>query len=222
MAAGGRAKGGLTDQQQRFVDEYLIDLSGKDAAIRAGYSAHSADVAGSKLLATPKIARAVAEAKAARARRTGITADRVLRELARVAFIDAANLIDMDEGSVLAEASADDTACIQAVKVKTTRTIRGGDNNPPTETEVVEREVRIYDKIKALDQLCRHLGIDRKHAPGDGSLAGALAEAEAGGREVRVGVVLLPSPDPEPEPPQEGGTEYEPGDGDDEPGAEVE
>ena len=71
----------LTAKQDRFVSEYLIDLNATQAAIRAGYAEKGAAVEGSRLLATPKVAAAVAAAQAARAKRTEITQDYVLNTI---------------------------------------------------------------------------------------------------------------------------------------------
>lgn len=74
----------LTPKQQRFVDEYLIDLNATQAAIRAGYSAKTANEQGSRLLANVKISDAVKTAQAARAEKTGITQDYVLKSVVDV------------------------------------------------------------------------------------------------------------------------------------------
>ena len=71
----------LTDKQKAFVQEYLIDLNATQAAIRAGYSKKTAAVVGHENLRKPYIAEAVAEAQAARARRTQIDADYVLETI---------------------------------------------------------------------------------------------------------------------------------------------
>ena len=71
----------LTAKQERFVAEYLIDLNATQAAIRAGYAKKGAAVEGSRLLANPKVAAAVAAAQAARAERTEITQDYVLTSI---------------------------------------------------------------------------------------------------------------------------------------------
>ena len=71
----------MTAKQERFVAEYLIDLNATQAAIRAGYAEKGAAVEGSRLLAKPKIADAVAAAQAARAERTEITQDYVLTSI---------------------------------------------------------------------------------------------------------------------------------------------
>lgn len=71
----------LTDKQQRFVDEYLIDLNATQAAIRAGYSPKTANEQGARLLANVSVAAAVKEGKKAREERTEVTQDWVVHEM---------------------------------------------------------------------------------------------------------------------------------------------
>lgn len=71
----------LTPKQQRFVDEYLIDLNATQAAIRAGYSAKTAQQTGSENLLKPVIADAVAKAQAERSERTEISQDYVIKTI---------------------------------------------------------------------------------------------------------------------------------------------
>lgn len=140
----------MTKKQKRFVEEYLIDLNATQAAIRAGYSSDSAQQMGSENLSKPVIKKAIDWAIAERSRRTGINQERVLQELAKVAFLNPADVIDMNEATIRGEASRDDTACIAAVKVKTIPT----DDGP-----ITEREVKTYDKLRALELLGKHLGM---------------------------------------------------------------
>src|ERR1051325_5148365 len=76
----------LPPRQARFVEEYLVDLNATQDAIRAGYSADNAGKIGPGLVGKTRVAAAMSEAQAARSARTQITADRVLEELAAVAF----------------------------------------------------------------------------------------------------------------------------------------
>src|SRR4051794_11457661 len=69
-AAQPQAKGPLTPKQQRFVEEYVVDLNGKHAAIRAGYSATSAEGQASRLLSDAKVQQAVSALQGQRAERT--------------------------------------------------------------------------------------------------------------------------------------------------------
>jgi len=139
----------LSAKQARFVEEYLIDLNATQAAIRAGYSPHSAQAIATENLSKPLVRGAVDKAMAERSKRTGITADRVLEEIAKLAFVNAADVISSD-GSVSGGALRDDTAAIQSVKVKII---------PTEEGDIVEQEVRLYDKTRNLELLGRHLGL---------------------------------------------------------------
>ncbi|MFS8534854.1 MAG: terminase small subunit [Limnochordales bacterium] len=140
----------LTPKQQRFVEEYLVDLNATQAAIRAGYSPKTARAIGAENLTKPAIQEAIETAMAERSRRTGITQDRVLRELARIAFVNAPDVINMDDATLRTDASEDDTAAIASVKVK---------RFPTAEGEGVEREIRLADKLRALELLGKHLGM---------------------------------------------------------------
>lgn len=70
----------MTPKQQRFVEEYLIDLNAKHAAIRAGYAARTAEQQGYQLLQHPSVAAAVADRIEQRSEQTGIDAAWVLRK----------------------------------------------------------------------------------------------------------------------------------------------
>ena len=139
----------LTEKQQRFVEEYLIDLNATQAAIRAGYSAKTADQQGSRMLANVKVQQAVSEAMAKRSKRTGVNQDRVVLELARIAFVKMTDIVD-DEGRIKQDANDDDLACIESVKYKNSESDTGSSE---------EREVKIGSKLKALELLGKHLGM---------------------------------------------------------------
>jgi len=142
-------KNNLSDKQQCFVNEYLIDLNATQAAIRAGYSPKTAAAQASRLLVNAKVSAAIACAMAERSKRTGITQDRVLTELAKVAFIKLTDIID-EEGRIKPEATDEDRACIESIKYKRTDTDSGCSE---------EREVKASPKLKALELIGRHLGM---------------------------------------------------------------
>jgi phage terminase small subunit len=150
------ASASLTPKQRRFVDEYLVDLNGTQAAIRAGYSRKTARSIAEENLTKPDIARAVTLAQTARAERTELAADRVLRELARIAFSDIRRLFD--ERGVLrniAELSDDETAALAAVEVTELYEGRGEERRLIGYT----RKLRFWDKRAALELAMRHLGL---------------------------------------------------------------
>ena len=140
----------LTEKQTRFVEEYLIDLNATQAAIRAGYSPNTAKDIGCENLAKPNIRACIDKEIAERSKRTGINQDRVIRELARLAFVNANDVIDMEEATLKDGATEADTAAIASVKVKTI---------PTKEGEGIEREIKLTDKLKALELLGKHLGM---------------------------------------------------------------
>ena len=140
----------MNAKQKRFCAEYLVDLNATQAAIRAGYSPASAGSIGYELLKKPDIRARIDKGIAEQARRTGINADRVLRELGRIAFVSAPDLIDMDSATLKDGASADDMAAIASVKVKTI---------PGPMGDGTEREIRLADKLKALELIGKHLGM---------------------------------------------------------------
>ena len=139
----------LTEKQQRFVNEYLIDLNATQAAIRAGYSVKTANEQGSQNLAKLSIQQAIAEQMAERSKRTGINQDRVVLELAKIALVKMTDIVD-SQGRIKSDASPDDLACIESVKYKESESDTGSS---------VEREVKIASKLKALELLGKHLGM---------------------------------------------------------------
>lgn len=84
----------LTPKQARFVDEYLIDLNATQAAIRAGYSAKTAYSQGERLLKNVEVAAAIAAAKKARAERTEVDADYVLKRMIEIDQMDVLDIMD--------------------------------------------------------------------------------------------------------------------------------
>lgn len=94
----------LTAKQEAFVREYLIDLNATKAAARAGYSKKTAHVIAHELMRHPVIAERIAQAQQQRAEKAEVTAERVLEELAMLAFYDPADLatvVDEDTGEPL-------------------------------------------------------------------------------------------------------------------------
>lgn len=140
----------LSTKQQRFIEEYLIDLNATQAAIRAGYSPQTAAVIGAENLIKPNIHDAISRAMAERSKRTGINADRVLTEMAKIGFANIVDVADIAEASLRGDANRDDTAAIASIKVK---------RIPTEDGEIVEREIKMYDKTKALIELGKHVGL---------------------------------------------------------------
>lgn len=140
----------LTPKQTRFVDEYLVDLNASAAARRAGYSAKNANVTGPRLLANASISDAIAARQAALSNKTGITAERIINELAKIAFVDRRGIASLKGGKVtfkdFDELTDDQAALVE--EVSQTITDAGG-----------TIRVRLGNKVEALKLLGDHLGI---------------------------------------------------------------
>jgi phage terminase small subunit len=162
----------FTPKQLRFIDEYLVDLNGKQAAIRAGYAPGSAEVSASKLLRLAKVQQAIGALRAKLAAATGITAERVLNELAKLAFADIRKILRWRSG-VLTEIENGDGE-MEATFAADVELVASDDLDEATAAAVKEvslsatraLKVKLYDKRQALNDLGRHLGLfDRKPAP---------------------------------------------------------
>jgi phage terminase small subunit len=144
----------LSPKQKLFVDEYLVDLNATQAAIRAGYSLKTVRMIGCENLTKPNIQAKIQEALKAREHRTEITQDRVLKEYAKVAFLDPKQFFSADGNLIDIHKLPDDVAaCIAGMDITT-----GGDDESPTKTY----KIKIADKLKALQDVGKHLGMFEK------------------------------------------------------------
>lgn len=143
----------LTAKQAAFVREYLVDLNATQAAIRAGYSKKTAYSIGQENLCKPEIQEAIQEEMKKRAERTEITADKVLKEFAKLAFFDPRKLFD-DKGNPkdITEMDGDTAAAIAGLDVVQ-------DIDPDTGITSYTKKYKLASKQAALDSLGRHLGM---------------------------------------------------------------
>lgn len=146
----------LNDKQKRFAEEYSVDLNATQAAIRAGYSERTAYSQGQRLLKNVEVQAAIWKANEVRSERTGITADRVLEELAKLGF---SNMLDYlrtsDEGDPfvdLSQMSREQAAAIQEVTVEDFLEGRGDNAR-----EVRRVKFKLADKKSPLELLGKHL-----------------------------------------------------------------
>jgi phage terminase small subunit len=168
--------GALTPKQERFVAEYLIDLNATQAAIRAGYSAKTAQEQGSRLLSNVMVASAVQGAIDARAKRTEITADRVLKELARLAFFDIRKIYNAD-GSLKNPAELDDDAAAALAGIDVVEMQGGAEFDEDGEMKHVPmftKKAKTFDKKGALELAMRHLGMLKDKTEVSGPGGGAI------------------------------------------------
>lgn len=143
----------LNGRQERFAQEYIIDLNATQAAIRAGYSEKTAYSIGQRLLKHVEIQERIQQAMKERATRTGITQDRVLREYARIAFFDPRKLFDTDGNPInISELDEDTAAAIAGLEVVQ-------ELNSETGSTSYTKKYKITNKLGALDSLAKHLGM---------------------------------------------------------------
>lgn len=160
----------LTAKQKRFCEEYLIDLNATQAAIRAGYSPKTAEQTASRLLRNVKVQEYMAKRQKELSRSTEITQERVIKELALIAFSNNADYAHVVEKKMKAEVGG---ALVDVLdedgKPVMYRTVEPVLTEELTEEQkralaVIKKgrdglEVKSCDKVKALELLGKHLGI---------------------------------------------------------------
>ena len=150
----------LTALQNTFVAEYITDFKGTDAAIRAGYSPRSAHVTATKMLNQAKIQEAIAKACHQRQRRLQVTQDGVVTELAYLGFSRLTDYVSFGTNGLTLKSSDELTdAQVAAIQEVTERTNVDG-------SKVVK--IKLYDKVKALEQLRQHTSKEPALPPGAG------------------------------------------------------
>jgi phage terminase small subunit len=184
----------LTPKQYRFAEEYLVDLNASAAARRAGYSAHSASVIGYELLQKPAVADLIAQLKKERSERLKCSADRVLEELATVAFSDIRHYGVNRNGQLRRTPGAPHEAsrAVQSMKQKyellETTTDSADDGTETIETiRNATVELKLYDKVRTLELIGKHLGMFVEHVDhttGGLPVAFTLALGEKGARVI--------------------------------------
>ena len=163
----------LTAKQSAFVREYLIDLNAKQAAIRAGFSAKTAEQQGYQLLQHPSVQAAIAEAMAKRANKLELTADRVLLEAARLALFDPRKLLNNDGTPTGIHELDDDTAAaIAGLDVLEQYEGTGKDRK----FVGYVKKYRIADKNAALERVFKHMGLFEKDNRQKGSAVESLLQ----------------------------------------------
>lgn len=138
----------LTPKQAMFVQEYLVDFNATAAAVRAGYSKKTANRIASENLSKPDIQTAIQAAILERSQRIEITQDRVIRELAKVAFADGTTYARVVGGGSRVELT--DTDQLTEDQRGAISCIKDGKYGI---------EVNTYDKVRALELLGKHLGV---------------------------------------------------------------
>ena len=154
---------GLTPEQKRFVDEYLVDLKHIDAVrrISPGIKGRSVYNKARVMMNSPAVKEAIAHHMKKREVKREIKAEMVVEELARIAFQDVRNVVSFSEAGVVFKNSAelDDDTARSICEVSETTTQHGG-----------TKRIKMYDKVNALELLGRHLGMWKEKVEHSGGI----------------------------------------------------
>lgn len=160
------------DRQEEFCQQYLKDLNGYKAAVRAKYSKKTARVQASQLLSKLNIQQRIAELKKEREERTQVTQDWVVKELRLIGGSDLQDYIDInpDTGAIRAKG-------FEEMPPETSRALKSIKEDRVIKEDAKGEQVTVYDKvsftthdkIRALEILARHLGmlIERHEVTGE-------------------------------------------------------
>lgn len=145
----------LTKKQERFVLEYLKDFNATQAAVRSGYSKHTAEVQGPRLLSNVRVKAEIEAKSKEKAEEAGVTIEKVVKESALIAFSDLSQFLQDCQTIERPEEWPDEVKrCIQSFKI--TRTTSGSGKN---KQETVRSEIKLWDKVSSLEFLGRYLGM---------------------------------------------------------------
>jgi len=147
----------LTPKEAKFVREYLVDLNATQAAIRAGYSAHSARAIGYENLTKPYIQEALTRERARLASELDITPEKVLAEYAKLGFSNMAHYTRISGGDPYIDLSTCTLSQFAAISEVTSEDYVEGRGEDAR--DVKKTKIKLHDKKGALDSIARHLGM---------------------------------------------------------------
>lgn len=148
------------ERERLFAEAFVRTLNGRESAIEAGYTVRSASMMGSKLLHKPRVQRIMQELRAEREKSTRIDRNRVVEEIARIAFSNITDFAEWDdEGNLKVKPSEsiprEQAAAISEIFHDITDTKDGGVR--------IKKRFKLYDKIKGLELLAKHVGLLDHH-----------------------------------------------------------
>ncbi len=179
----------LDARERRFVGEYLIDLDPQRAAVAAGYKKSVARARSYEWVGNgrrkPHVFNAVQKAIEKRAAKLEITSDRVLGELAKLAYSNMKDFLHIENGDVyvdLSKMTPDQSAALHEVVVDR-HIYRGRRGRNGNGDEIRRTKVKLADKTRALELLGKHLKLftEVHHHTGSVSLAERMERAEKAG-----------------------------------------
>jgi len=158
----------LTQKQERFCLEYIIDFNGAAAAVRAGYSEKGSAVAACRLLTNVNIQTRIRSFKNERSKRTEVTADRVVQELARVGFANIKDLMRWGNKQVTEtddEGNEKVIGSIPFVEFNDSDFLDEEQSSTVSEVKIIHSttgstlSLKTHDKLRALEKLAIHTGV---------------------------------------------------------------
>jgi phage terminase small subunit len=162
----------LDPKRRRFVEEYAVDWNATQAAIRAGYSAKTAQQQGSRLLLNVVVQAALGEIMQERAERCKITVDDAIAELTKLGF---ANMLDYmrigEDGDPFVDLSALTKAKAAGLIEFTCEDFKDGRGEDARDVRRVK--IKMTDKVRPLTEIIKHLKGDTGKVGDDGILAEA-------------------------------------------------
>jgi phage terminase small subunit len=171
----------MTPKQARFVAEYLVDLNATQAAIRAGYSPKVARQQGSDNLSKPDISAAIQAGQRAQLSRAGVSKERLLQELGRVALARVSDYFDPDTKAARhpSALTPDADAALAGFEV-VIKNAEAGDGH----TDTIHK-FKLWDKVKAIELYMKHYGmlVDKVEIT-DAGVEARVARLEAARRRV--------------------------------------
>ncbi len=179
----------LDPREKRFVSEYLLDLNAERAAVAAGYSKSVAHTKAYQWVSNsktkPHVFNAIQKAVKKRADKYEITADRVLGEIAKLAYSNIKDFLHIENGDVyvdLSKMTPEQSAALSEIVVDR-HIYRGRRGRNGNGDEIRRTKVKLADKISALALLGKHLKLftEVHHHTGSVSLAERMERAEKAG-----------------------------------------
>jgi phage terminase small subunit len=162
----------LNPRQKLFCEEYVIDRNATRAAIAAGYAKKTARGTGSRMLTNANIKKYISELAKKVSDKLEITSERVLDEIASMAFYDIADLVEISDGNEITGLTSPQD--IRKLPRNIRRAITGWKYDA-----LGNFIIKLADRSKALDQLARHLSLynDKIELGGLDALAERLERA---------------------------------------------
>lgn len=155
----------LTEKQKTFCREYIVDLNATQAAIRAGYSEKTATASASRLLMNVKVQHEIKKLMEERNTRTNISADDVIRQLARIAFMDIKDMIEwgVEERNEIIDHDEDGEPIIEKIQSEYVR-LKDREQIDGTLVQSVKMTkygmaVEFPDRMRAIEMLAKHTGV---------------------------------------------------------------